>query len=247
MKIRIGLLIKNLGLWPIYGIGALFCVGLLSGGAYAIDQKDFIKQQINNVADITKNAQTDLTTVNDNIETAFNSAESADSQIKTTIDNLKTLKQKLDEINNNNSANQDSNTKEEITKISNDIDKVISALENVEIPNRDSLSGIEELIGPNGTVTSILSNVNNWLDNNNNDSSPLWTYYDLISKILLSVGSVLIGLFILGFILLIIFNKRVDGFWVSRKNIKKDLALHIKKLMKKYPELSKHLMQKYVI
>ncbi|MDE5952843.1 MAG: MG_279/MG_280 family protein, partial [Malacoplasma sp.] len=245
MKLRIGLIIKNLGLWPIYGIGALFCAGLLGGGAYAVDQKSFIKQQVSNVADIVKNAKDNLTTANDNIDFAFNSAENAQTQINITIDNFTSLKQKLDEVNKSSSQSPDTNTKQEIEKISKEIDEMVSTLQGIEIPNRDSISGVEDLIGPNGSVTSILNSVNDWLANNNDDNSPLWTYYDLVSKILLSIGAVLVGLFVLGYILLIIFNKRVDGTWVSRKNIKKQLALHIKKLMKKYPELSKHLMQKY--
>ncbi|MDE5949385.1 MAG: MG_279/MG_280 family protein [Malacoplasma sp.] len=247
MKLRIGLIIKNLGLWPIYGIGALFCAGLLGGGAYAVDQKSFIKQQVSNVADIVKNAKDNLTTANDNIDFAFNSAENAQTQINITIDNFTSLKQKLDEVNKSSSQSPDTNTKQEIEKISKEIDEMVSTLQGIEIPNRDSISGVEDLIGPNGSVTSILNSVNDWLANNNDDNSPLWTYYDLVSKILLSIGAVLVGLFVLGYILLIIFNKRVDGTWVSRKNIKKQLALHIKKLMKKYPELSKHLMQKYGI
>ncbi|MDE5775068.1 MAG: MG_279/MG_280 family protein, partial [Malacoplasma sp.] len=240
MKLRIGLIIKNLGLWPIYGIGALFCIGLLGGGAYAIDQKSFIKQQVSNVADIVKNAKDNLATANDNIDFAFNSAESAEAQIKIAIDNFTSLKQKLDEVNQSNpSQSSDSNLKQEVEKISQEIEQMISTLQGIQIPNRDSISTIEDLIGPNGSVTSILNNVNNWLANNNDDSSPLWTYYDLVAKILLSIGAVLVGLFVLGFILLIVFNKRVDGCWVSRKNIKRQLALHINKLMKKYPELSK--------
>ncbi|MDE5545696.1 MAG: MG_279/MG_280 family protein [Malacoplasma sp.] len=253
MKLRIGLIIKNLGLWPIYGIGALFCAGLLGGGAYAIDQKSFIKQQVSNIADIVKNAENNLTNANNSIDSAFTSAESANTQIQKTIENFKNLKAKLDEINKTSSSSgtessgTQSGTNQEIENISKQVEQMISSLQGIEIPNRDSFNSVEDLIGPNGTITTTLTSVNNWLANNNDDSSPLWSYYDLVSKILLSIGAVLVGLFVLGFILLIIFNKRVDGCWVSRKNLKKDLALHIKKLMKKYPELSKHLMQKYGI
>ena len=251
MKFRIGLIIKNLGLWPIYIFGGLFCAGLLAGGSYAVAEKGFIQEQFANAGAIVDDAQTTLKNASDDIQFSFDFASQAQGQVQGAVANLETLKQKLTEASNSTILDTVSqggrDYKKDIQDIITKIDSVVQSLNGINIPGQDTVDAVQSVIGPNGSVMNVLSTINSWFANNTSEDSQIWVYYDTVATVLLSVGAALVGLFALGFILLVAFNKRVDGYWVPRKHLKKNLAIHIKKILRRNPDLAKYLMQKHGI
>lgn len=70
-------------------------------------------------------------------------------------------------------------------------------------------------------------------------------YYDKISFILLTIGSVVLGLILAGTLISFIFYKKVDGKLVGRMTAKKELERHLKKILKKYPNLIEEFKRGY--
>ena len=247
MKIRIPLIIKNIALTATYTVGAALCVGFVATGVFATTKKDWVKEQITTVTTTLDNVSSTLSDTNTTLgefkDGAQNTANKLSNNEGGIISKLNEIKSKLDSISSDSSGINTSD-------ISNQISNIISQIENIDINNINSqidstYDQVNELIGENGTVTKTLSNVNDTIKKANSDGSQEWQYYDLVAKILIAIGTVLISIIILGTILLFACYKRVDGVYISRSSFKKKLLKHVETILKKNPDLVTYLESKY--
>lgn len=245
MKIRIPLIIKNIALTATYTVGAALCVGFVATGAFATTKKDWVKEQITTVTTTLDNVSSTLSDTNTTLgefkDGAQNTANKLSNNEGGIISKLNEIKSKLDSISSSDSS---------INDISTQIQQIISQIQGINIENINSeidstYDQVNELIGENGTVTKTLSNVNDTIKKANSDGSQEWQYYDLVAKILIAIGTVLISIIILGTILLFACYKRVDGVYISRSSFKKKLLKHVETILKKNPDLVTYLESKY--
>lgn len=248
MKIRIPLIIKNIALTATYTVGAALCVGFVATGVFATTKKDWVKEQITTVTTTLDNVSSTLSYTNTTLGEFKDGAQNTANKLSSTeeggiISKLNKIKEDLNSISSSTSGIDTSD-------ISSQIDQIISQIKGINIEDINSqidstYNQVNELIGENGTVTKTLSNVNDTIKKANSDGSQEWQYYDLVAKILIAIGTVLISIIILGTILLFACYKRVDGVYISRSSFKKKLLKHVETILKKNPDLVTYLESKY--
>ncbi|BAC44153.1 hypothetical protein D8X55_03990 [Malacoplasma penetrans] len=253
-KLRLPLILKNLGLWPAYIFGGLFFGGLLAGGVAATTQKDFVSNTLTTGSKIISDINAGATNVNNEVNNLYtnvfdttNNPNSLMSQFNSSLQKLKDMQNKLNDLNSSGSSNIDNNTLE---SIKNTLNTVIGGVESINKSVNDQTgtidsikSQVNDLIGPDGSVTSTLTEIENTINRVNNPDSKEWEYYDLVSQILIIVGASVLGIMILSSILMLIFFKRIDGVALPRSAFRKKLAAHLDKIFKKYPKLWNHFQR----
>lgn len=254
-KLRLPLILKNLGLWPAYIFGGLFFGGLLAGGVAATTQKDFVSNTLTTGSKIISDINAGTTNVNNEVNNLYtnvfdtNNNKSLMAQFNSSLQKLKDMQNKLNDINSSGSGSSsiDSSTLE---SIKNTLNTVIGGVESINKSVTEQTSTIDsiktqvnDLIGKDGSVTSTLTEIENTINRVNNPDSKEWEYYDLVSQILIIVGASILGIMVLSSILMLVFFKRIDGVALPRSAFRKKLAAHLDKIFKKYPKLWNHFQR----
>lgn len=91
---------------------------------------------------------------------------------------------------------------------------------------------------------TILERLNTIIGDIKNPNSELWKNFAYISKVIMIATGAILALFIIAVLVKFIIYKNVNGKYVKRSNSKKELIDHVRKILKKYPDLY-YLIEQY--
>lgn len=229
--------IKKLGLIPLYSIGGIIITGTLGLGVVATVFEDDAKQAIKNFAGSTSDSIQTISTTLTNISSQI---EISSDDIQTSLTNSVTiLENSIKEMESVKEQITDETTKTQIENIINQINKlniqqivseVSSSLDNVENTiNKDAIPKVQEILNSADSLLGTLQDEN----------GDVWKYYGIVSSCLIIVSSVILGALIIGLVWRAVFYKKVDGVYFKRRIMEKAVYKHIKKIIRKYPNLRK--------
>lgn len=243
-------ILKKLGFYSTMGLGLVVTVGCTTSSSLALVYEDKIKSTINDLAGTTQNTINGLLTSFDTIVSTVNTSKdeivsdinSGSDLLNTQLQNLKNVKAKIDEY-----AQKHPQSKDSTEEISKQLYEIINQIEKTIVPE---VNNIKDLVNQNinkvdgvlngdmvNNVKDITNTANNVLDKIKDPNSPIWKYYGIISKAILIISAVILVVFVSGLVLKLLFYKRVDGVYIKKSSSKQELRMHVKKILKKYPQL----------
>lgn len=254
MKFLPNLLIKT-GKSTMIFLGSITVTACLGLGLFGVTQANENKSQINSLvakaSEGLNNFDTELSKIN---QINFDELNKAKEQITNFLNEAeKTLNAELKNVEDYKNKIINSLTDENIKKqLSESIDSMISQLKSFlsNIPTiKDQINNavnIDEIKTFLSDATSQISTVSDEIKSLLNKITPSEVnhYYDLVSKTLLIIGGVLLGLVALGTSLSFIFYKDIDGKMVNRLRAKKELYAHLENILKKHPNIIEEIRKR---
>lgn len=223
-------------------LGTVVTAGCFIGGLYCVSKADENKAAIDNALSSTNGALTNIQTnlnnasnsINSNIdqfkEQAFTVLGQVENELSTQINNLTILEEQL--------ANDTTGTiaivsemRTTFTQLNNEIVAIHNKMQ-IAI-NTDEIKNL--ITQANTLAQTYIGSVNQALETVTPEK--ISYYYDTISESLLIIGGVLLGLIVVGSVLSFVFYKKVDGKLVNRFRAKKEVEIHLRKILKKYPRV----------
>lgn len=257
--------LKSISKWLIITFGSISLLTIMGVGAAGIHFKPQVIEYYTKIRDETqkednKNIFTNIKGLMNDLETKVNDSKGTIDGLMTSADqqiaNLSNIITQLENaVNNQNPIVQtfsSSSTKEDIKKLIQDLKNAKTSLETSVNNIKNDINGPNGAIGtidnffrPGGeadTITGYVNTAENIFGKVSNvfaETPPdkFESYYSTITVVLTAVPAAILGIGIIGSITGSIFYKKVDGKLVRRSKAKQDLANHIKKIVKKYPDI----------
>lgn len=241
------------------------------GTIYSQQNKDFITTNVSKVNDVVTSVNDNIgelqelssstfQTVEDFKQQAISAINTATEQIKQQSSQIDTVIAELEKYKEQ--INQSSTSYPGLESILGngdiiaEIDKLIENLKtskeqiltlvdnlSTQITNISNAVNVQEIQGYVNTAVDLANKYLGYANTifGNITPSNVDKYYNLTSKILLGVGATLVGLIVVGSLLSFLFYKKVDGKLVSRSKAKKELENHLRKILRKNPDILEQL------
>ncbi len=261
--------LQSLSKWLIITFGSISLIAIMGVGAAGIHFKKeaieyYTKLRDETQKDQNKNIFTDIKTLMNDLKTStsgtkeefdklMSSAEQQMTSLTTTINELEAA------VNNGSSTakfassqSTQENLKQLIQTLKSTKESLQTSINNVKNNiggESGAISKIEDFFKPNGSADTITNYVNqaegifNQISNVFAQTPPVKfeNYYFSVVVSLTAMPAVILGFGLIGSVTGAMFYTRVDGKLVRRSTAKKELATHIKKIVKKYPDILSHV------
>ena len=241
-------LLKELGYIPILVTGGVITAGIMGGSIAGIVYEDKVKETIYNVADVSKRT---LTNALDTFHNTIHIVNSTASNVSTTINKLNkeltnqtnTLKDISSQLNGVTVGN--ASIKNDLDSLINQVEKITPELTKLETNIQNGTNQIENFVDSDivRDIENLVNKTNNILGEIQDPNNPIWKYYRMITNSLLIISAFVFATLILGLVLRYTTQKKVDGVWVNRTHVQHDIKKHVKKILKKYPDLAKKILE----
>lgn len=256
--------LKSLSKFLIITFGSISLIAIMGAGAAGIYYKKDALEYYSNIRNETQkedtgNIFTNIRTIMDNLKNNVSSSKGQIQNLITTAETeINNLTNKITELENaiNNGTYV---AKASTNQAQENIKQLIESLKQVKNQLQTSINNVKNNIeGENGVITTIdnffkqdgpADKINGYVtqgENIFNSISNIFAqtppdkfenYYSTITISMTAIPAIILGFGLIGSIAGVVCYKKVDGKLVRRSREKQDLANHIKKIVKKHPDI----------